>query len=633
MMSTRLQTMEAEGLVSESAKPVHVSPFDDEDTETAEGVKDTKRGQWAHKLDSLLSMIGYCVGYGNIWRFPYFCMRNGGGSFLVAFLFILVICGLPTFFLDLVMGQFSGKTTLHAWEICPLLQGIGAGALIVLFVISTYYNMIIAWTLFYLGSSFLTPLPWDNCDNSWNTANCIINKPLHNTSLYNYTTNTTELTESVYRNNVTLPKKVATSTEEFWRYRLLDISTGIDALGDIPWHLAVCLLAAWLLTFVSLIRGIRSSGKVVYVTALLPYFILTIIFIRTLLLPGAADGIIFFITPDMNKLSEAQVWLEAALQVFYSLGPGWGPLITIASYNDFHNNCFRDSILMVFICEGTSIYGGLVVFAVLGFMAHQTGMTISDVVTSGPGLTFMTYPEALTYFPLPNLWTVLFFVMMITVGMDSQLSTVESLISAVMDQFPALRPKRVLIQGIGCILWFLLGLILCTQGGMYVFLAIDWYVALSIPLFAFTECIIVGWIYGAERFSRDVELMLGRGIPVLVRISICFIAPSMLLVITICTLTTYKAPTYGAYQFPSYITIYGFFLGFLPLVPVVFRAITAICHTNGETIAKRIVNACKPSANWKPASRVHAKDYTYHDLSKYKSVYSRVKLNILGPRG
>ncbi|XP_033758838.1 sodium- and chloride-dependent GABA transporter 2-like [Pecten maximus] len=225
------------------------------------------------------------------------------GSFLVAFLCILVICGIPTYFIDLVMGQFSGKTSFHAWQICPLLQGIGAGALFVLFVVNTYYNLIIAWTLFYLGCSFFSPLPWTSCENDWNTANCSTNRTGESfEKVHQYTNGSNTTNVSQTSSNF----KLVTSEEEFWRYRLLEISPGIEEIGNMPWHLVVCFLAAWLLTFLCLIRGVRSSGKVVYVTALLPYVILTAILIRAVLLPGAGEGILYLLTPNLQKLVEPQ---------------------------------------------------------------------------------------------------------------------------------------------------------------------------------------------------------------------------------------------------------------------------------------------------------------------------------------
>ncbi|XP_035827546.1 sodium-dependent serotonin transporter [Aplysia californica] len=117
---------------------------------------------------------------------------------------------------------------------------------------------------------------------------------------------------------------------------------------------------------------------VVYVTATLPYVLLTVLIIKGITLPGAMDGVIFYVKPDFKKLLLLQTWIEAAIQVFYSLGPAYGAIITMASYNKFHNNCLRDSILLSFVCEGTSVYGGLAIFTVLGHMAHTADVPIAN---------------------------------------------------------------------------------------------------------------------------------------------------------------------------------------------------------------------------------------------------------------
>ncbi|XP_021339837.1 sodium- and chloride-dependent GABA transporter 3-like, partial [Mizuhopecten yessoensis] len=313
-------------------------------------------------------------------------------------------------------------------------------------------------------------------------------------------------------------------------YNALNLSSGIEQLGGMPWHLPVCFLAAWTLVTICLIKGIKSMGKVVYVTATLPYILLTIILIRAIFLPGAIDGILFYLTPDFSKLREPQVWIEAALQVFYSLCPCWGQLITMASYNKFHNNCYRDSVILTCISEGTSIYGGFVVFAVIGYMAHNANLPIATVVKSGPGLGFVVYPEALSTLPLPNLWSVLFFLMLLSVALDSEFACVEVVVAAITNHFRVLRKRQVLVVVTVCLVYFLLGLIFCTQAGIYFYQLFDWYVAVSIPVFGLIECLIFGWIYGAERFSRDIEMMIGRGVPVFVRICWCFVNPIVLLV-------------------------------------------------------------------------------------------------------
>ncbi|XP_033754702.1 sodium- and chloride-dependent glycine transporter 2-like [Pecten maximus] len=333
---------------------------------------------------------------------------------------------------------------------------------------------------------------------------------------------------------------------------------------------------------------------------------------------------------SLKSYQSALVWLEAALQVFYSLCPAWGPIITLASYNKFNNNCFRDSIMLTFICEGTSIFGGFVVFAVVGFMAEKNGMTIPEVVTSGPGLVFMAYPEALAQLPLPNVWSVIFFLMLLSVGLDTQFSHMETIVTALLDQFPTLRRKRTIVHALVCAIWFLLGLVLCSQGGMYVFQLMDWYIGLSIPVFGFIELLIIGWIYGTERFSRDVTMMIGYGIPVVMRIAIIFVAPAALLFVFVFAFGTYEAPSYGAYKYPTYATAVGVLIGTVPLVPVVVMAYVAIRKSQGKTFTERITNACKPSQHWKPASTEHAQSYVYPELPEYKTFWSRLKVNILG---
>ncbi|XP_060037079.1 sodium-dependent proline transporter isoform X5 [Erinaceus europaeus] len=130
------------------------------------------RGNWTGKLDFLLSCIGYCVGLGNVWRFPYRAYTNGGGAFLVPYFLMLAICGIPLFFLELSLGQFSSLGPLAVWKISPLFKGAGAAMLLIVGLVAIYYNMIIAYVLFYLFASLTSDLPWEHCGNWWNTDLC-----------------------------------------------------------------------------------------------------------------------------------------------------------------------------------------------------------------------------------------------------------------------------------------------------------------------------------------------------------------------------------------------------------------------------------------------------------------------------
>ncbi|XP_046577600.1 sodium- and chloride-dependent glycine transporter 2-like [Haliotis rubra] len=203
------------------------------------------------------------------------------------------------------------------------------------------------------------------------------------------------------------------------KYNVLSVSPGLEQLGNIKWELVLCLFVSWFLIFACLAKGVRSVGKVVYVTATLPYVFLFILLVRGLTLPGGTDGALFYITPNFRKLLNIQVWIEACVQVFFSLGPAWGGIITLSSFNKFNSNCLRNAVICTSVGAGTSLFAGAVVFSVLGFMAHNAGVPIADVVSSGPGLGFVIYPEALAQLPLPQIWSFVFFIMLVLLILDS----------------------------------------------------------------------------------------------------------------------------------------------------------------------------------------------------------------------
>ena len=128
-----------------------------------------ERGTWSGKLEFLLSCLGYAVGLGNVWRFPYLCFKNGGGSFLIPYFIMLIVIGIPAFLMELHIGQYSamGPTTVYS-NLSPLFKGMGFANIFAQCFICVYYNIIIAWTIYYLFASFTTDLPWQHCSNDYN---------------------------------------------------------------------------------------------------------------------------------------------------------------------------------------------------------------------------------------------------------------------------------------------------------------------------------------------------------------------------------------------------------------------------------------------------------------------------------
>ncbi|XP_059141431.1 sodium- and chloride-dependent glycine transporter 1-like isoform X2 [Physella acuta] len=452
------------------------------------------RGSWGSWLEFLLSAIGSMVGLGNIWRFPYVCYRNGGGAFLIPFFVSMIVCGCPLLFLEMLYCQYSSLGPGKVWVICPLFKGIGFGMMTLTFVVSIYYTMIMAWTLYYAALSFSSVLPWSQClPHQYQLCG-------NSSYSYNEFTNETSVTNVANLTLSTMKNATYSSREEqFWFEEVLDVSSGLDEMGDVRWQLLLCLASSWVLVFLCLVKGIQSMGKVVYVAATAPYVILTCLLIRGCLLPGSSLGLYYYMIPDWTRLADFEVWRSAATQVFFSIGMGFGLISTLASYNKFNNNCYRDALLLPVLDCATSVFAGFIIFSFLGYMAHISGQTVDTVVDEGPGLVFIAYPAALSTLPVPQLWSVLFFLMLFCVGLDSQFMHVQGVTTALADCFPSqLMHRRTQLTFLVCFLSFLLGIPLTSQGGSYILNLIDWYIAsFSVMLIVLIEVLVLAWIYGA----------------------------------------------------------------------------------------------------------------------------------------
>uniref|UniRef100_A0A8C6M482 Transporter n=1 Tax=Nothobranchius furzeri TaxID=105023 RepID=A0A8C6M482_NOTFU len=409
------------------------------------------REQWGGKYEFLLSCIGYCVGLGNVWRFPYLCYRNGGGVFLIPYFIMLFVTGVPLFLMELSLGQYGAAGPITVWKCCPLLKGIGIGMLCVSTLVCLYYNVIIAWTFYYLFSSFQSPLPW-SCNAKANAAFCGNGTTAGNSSM----------------------EKTRSPTEIFWNESVLGVvhSEGLHDPGPVRAPLALCLLAAWIIIFLCMLKGIRSSGKVVYVTATFPYFVLVVLIIRGATLEGSLQGVAFYLTPDWSRLANAQVWNDAASQIFYSLGIGVGGLLSMASYNKFDNNVIRDTIIITTGNCCTSFFAGFAIFSILGHMAWRKGVPVGEVADTGPGLAFVAYPEALALLPGSVFWSIMFFLMLFMLGIDTLFGNMEGITTAVLDEFPNLRRNTLhksMFLGALCFTFYLMGLLLVTNVSLLLF--------------------------------------------------------------------------------------------------------------------------------------------------------------------
>ncbi|KAG8132289.1 hypothetical protein E2320_010155 [Naja naja] len=504
--------------------------------ETGKRHENIKRGNWGNQIEFVLTSVGYAVGLGNVWRFPYLCYRNGGGAFMFPYFIMLVFCGIPLFFLELSFGQFASQGCLGVWKISPMFKGVGYGMMVVSSYIGIYYNVVISIAFYYFFSSMTRVLPWTYCNNFWNTGNCTSVLDVTNSSMGS-SVNITHIF------NQTL--KRTSPSEEYWRRYVLKLSNDIGNLGEVRLPLLGCLGVSWIVVFLCLIKSVKSSGKassVVYFTATFPYLVLTILFVRGITLEGALSGITYYLTPQWDKILDAKVWGDAASQIFYSLGCAWGGLITMASYNKFHNNCYRDSIIISITNCATSVYAGFVIFSILGFMAHHLGVDVSKVADQGPGLAFVAYPEALTLLPVSPFWSVLFFFMLILLGLG-------------------------------------------TQAGIYWLSLMDNYAAsFSLVVISCIMCVAIMYVYGYRSYFKDIEMMLGFPPPIFFQICWRFISPVIIFFILIFTVIQYEPITYNTYVYPTWAIAIGFCMALSSVICIPIYAGYYILRSEGDSL-------------------------------------------------
>ncbi|KAF5897546.1 sodium-dependent neutral amino acid transporter B(0)AT2 [Clarias magur] len=519
----------------------HAEEGSDDPEEEEDEVEE--RAAWSSKLQYILAQVGFSVGLGNVWRFPYMCQKNGGGAYLVPYLILLVVIGIPLFFLELAVGQRIRRGSIGVWNyISPRLGGIGFASCVVCYFVALYYNVIIGWSLFYFSQSFQSPLPWHEC-------------PLVKNQ------NTTYVVPECEKSS---------ATTYYWYREALDISDSINESGGLNWKMTLCLLAAWTMVCLAMIKGIQSSGKVMYFSSLFPYLVLFCFLVRALLLKGSVLGIIHMFTPKLEIMLEPQVWREAATQVFFALGLGFGGVIAFSSYNKRNNNCHFDAVLVSFINFFTSVLATLVVFAVLGFKATimnnkcvelntkkivgylgnevnanliphhinlssvstedyqqmtsiirgvleddypRLGLDNCDIneelnkAVQGTGLAFIAFTEAMTHFPASPFWSVMFFLMLVNLGLGSMFGTIEGIITPLVDTFK-LRKEYLTVSC--CLLAFCIGLLFVQRSGNYFVSMFDDYSAtLPLLIVVFLENLAVAWVYGTDKFFEDLKDMLG----------------------------------------------------------------------------------------------------------------------------
>jgi solute carrier family 6 GABA transporter-like protein 1 len=182
--------------------------------------------------------------------------------------------------------------------------GVGYAAAIMAFWLNCFYIVVLAWALFYIYAAlgYGDDVPWRKCNHDWNTPKCKSEYEL--VAEYRQCAQfAVKPEEQCYVNTTGLRSPVV----EFWEREALQVTSGLDDFGNIRPALLVCLASVWIICYFCIWKGVRWTGKVVYFTALFPYMLLIILLFRGLTLPGAGDGIAYYLSPNLSRLKDSGV--------------------------------------------------------------------------------------------------------------------------------------------------------------------------------------------------------------------------------------------------------------------------------------------------------------------------------------
>lgn len=247
-----------------------------------------------------------------------------------------------------------------------------------------------------------------------------------------------------------------------FRNKVLKISDGIEYPGSMRWELIACLVCAWILVYFALWKSIKSSSKTRYFTATMPFVLIIVFLGRALTLEGADIGLKFFFKPNWDLLYDSNVWINAAAQVFNSLGISFGSMIAFASYNKYNNNMLHDTLAVSFVNAITCLIVGIFAFATLGNLALEQAISVDKVVSDGPGFIFVVYTQTLAKMPAPRMWAVMFFFLFLCLGLNSQFAIVEVVVTSIQDGFSSWIKRKLiyheLLVLIVCVISFFFGI-------------------------------------------------------------------------------------------------------------------------------------------------------------------------------
>lgn len=360
------------------------------------------RDKLGSRLGFILLSAGCAIGIGNVWKFPYVVGQNGGGLFVLIYLFFLVILGIPVLTMEFSIGRAAQKSPAKMYE---QLEPKGSKwhlhgkvSLIGCYLLMMFYTTVAGWMLkFFVSTASGEIVGMDTAavENHFNVD--VLGDPV-----------------------------------SLIAYMGIVVAIGV----------AVCLIGVQ--------NGLEKVTKIMMLALLA---IMVVLAVNSFTLPGGAEGLSFYLMPDLSvieKVGITNILVSAMNQAFFTLSIGMGSMAIFGSYIGKDRSLLGESVNVALLDTFVAVASGLIIFPACSAYGVD--------VTSGPKLLFITLPNIFNNIPLGRLWGSLFFVFMSFAALSTVLAVFECIIANTIDLWGLSRKKACIIN---CILLFLLSVPCC----------------------------------------------------------------------------------------------------------------------------------------------------------------------------
>ncbi|XP_063127095.1 uncharacterized protein LOC499151 isoform X11 [Rattus norvegicus] len=465
----------------------------------------------AKKTENILILVAFSIGLGSTWRFPYLCHQNGGGSFLLMYLILLLLLGIPLMYMEMVIGQWLRVDNIRAWKhLVPWLSGVGYSSMLACALVILYNSALVSWSLFYLGQSFDYPTPWENCplvkNFSTSDISCLRTEP----------------------------------HQFFWYHTVLRASDQIEeGIEVLVLNVTLCLFATWFFLYITMVTRIKISVLMMIFSILFPNVLLFCFFTHIFFVKGVRDSLKRLVTTELSILASLDAWRQAGGHVLYSLGLGMGTIITFSSYQTRENSgtpCVESNVsnLLSLIANGVLpqvawppkdiIHRSPLEYLdwisqlpknIRNEVAHFTLpcsiLVQKEKFMEGPGLAYVAFSQAITLFPGSSFWAIIFFMSLVIMGLGTMTTLVEGIALSLQKSISTLEKHPKLVPVIICLGGFLGSLVFSSRPGSYVvFLFDDHLVPMVLIMIVAFQNLSLAWVYGIKRFRAEMFGQLGR---------------------------------------------------------------------------------------------------------------------------